>query len=309
MQNETIRNEKGQFKKGIFTANTTDLIGKKFGRLTVIKFDKVIDKNAYWLCQCECGKQCSAARRSLISGRKNSCGCLRSEIFKKNREPKCNGFKNLLNEKRGDFIIVDYKYKKETRYWKLECINCKSIRWVNTHKIKKYKGICLNCYRALNGQKKCKKCKQIKSVNEFNHTHHAKDGLTWQCKDCIKKELKITLPRRRKNTQNKRLNNPEWVLERIKIGAKTRNLEVTITLDDYINKYWNKPCYYCGDKTINGLDRVDNKLGYTNDNSVSCCPTCNRMKLTMKSKSFIIQSFKIANNIMDKIKQGKKIIL
>ena len=44
----------------------TDLTGKKFGRLTVIKFDKRVKETSknkkiyykyYWKCKCDCGKK------------------------------------------------------------------------------------------------------------------------------------------------------------------------------------------------------------------------------------------------------------
>jgi hypothetical protein len=44
----------------------------------------------------------------------------------------------------------------------------------------------------------------------------------------------------------------------------------------------NKECYLCGKKTDkqhkNGVDRVDNNLGYTVENIKPCCGECNYMK-------------------------------
>lgn len=39
-------------------------------------------------------------------------------------------------------------------------------------------------------------------------------------------------------------------------------------------------CFYCGDppSPVNGVDRVDNTRGYTEDNVVSCCRECNSAK-------------------------------
>ena len=54
------------------------MLGKKFGRLLVMYFDKV-DKNrmAYWGCVCDCGKRISVRGLSLRSGHTKSCGCIR----------------------------------------------------------------------------------------------------------------------------------------------------------------------------------------------------------------------------------------
>ena len=34
-----------------------DLVGQKFGRLTVVKFSHVRDSRTYWLCKCDCGTE------------------------------------------------------------------------------------------------------------------------------------------------------------------------------------------------------------------------------------------------------------
>lgn len=56
-----------------------NLIGEKFGRLTVLREDP--DKQyAYW-CQCDCGKIKSIYAKSLRSGSSKSCGCLQKELL------------------------------------------------------------------------------------------------------------------------------------------------------------------------------------------------------------------------------------
>lgn len=56
--------------------NKEDLIGKRFGKLVVIKFSHT-NKNyrSYWECKCDCGNIKIISRHSLISGRSKSCGC------------------------------------------------------------------------------------------------------------------------------------------------------------------------------------------------------------------------------------------
>ncbi|KAL6753706.1 hypothetical protein V8C86DRAFT_3139724 [Haematococcus lacustris] len=60
-----------------------------------------------------------------------------------------------------------------------------------------------------------------------------------------------------------------------------------------------EPCYYCnfvppdGD-TINGLDRVDSQLGYSDANTVACCPTCNIMKGERPAEEFLQKVRRIA---------------
>lgn len=60
-------------------------IGNRYGKLVVLERDlKKSKKNAYWLCQCDCGKQTTVLGTKLRKGETKSCGCLRSESAKKN---------------------------------------------------------------------------------------------------------------------------------------------------------------------------------------------------------------------------------
>ncbi|EPB8173207.1 hypothetical protein ACRTAL_002384 [Clostridium perfringens] len=58
-----------------------DLIGKKFGKLTVI--NKIEGKSKRrkkeYLCKCECGNEKIVCRDDLISSHTKSCGCLHKE--------------------------------------------------------------------------------------------------------------------------------------------------------------------------------------------------------------------------------------
>jgi hypothetical protein len=57
-----------------------DLIGQKFGRLTVIKrMEDTINKKATWLCRCDCGNSKVVIGQYLRKGPTKSCGCLQSE--------------------------------------------------------------------------------------------------------------------------------------------------------------------------------------------------------------------------------------
>lgn len=61
-----------------------NLVGKQFGRLTVIKYDGS-NKNgrALWLCQCDCGNTKTILGSSLLNGSTLSCGCYNKELVKK----------------------------------------------------------------------------------------------------------------------------------------------------------------------------------------------------------------------------------
>lgn len=54
-----------------------DLIGKKFGRLVVIRQENSNqNKKSRWLCKCDCGKKTIIIGSNLKNGHTQSCGCL-----------------------------------------------------------------------------------------------------------------------------------------------------------------------------------------------------------------------------------------
>lgn len=58
-----------------WTVTRTDLLGRRFGSLTVVAFDATIDGRPHWLCQCDCGAIASKKAKYLINGDTSSCGC------------------------------------------------------------------------------------------------------------------------------------------------------------------------------------------------------------------------------------------
>lgn len=67
--------------------NRIDLTGKKFGRLTVLKYGNCYtfpsgQKACQWDCLCECGKLVKVLSRGLKTGRTKSCGCWKKEYSK-----------------------------------------------------------------------------------------------------------------------------------------------------------------------------------------------------------------------------------
>jgi len=60
-----------------------DLVGEKYGRLTVVAFDRKQNKKTYWKCVCDCGLTVIATGNNLRSGNTKSCGCLHREIVSK----------------------------------------------------------------------------------------------------------------------------------------------------------------------------------------------------------------------------------
>jgi hypothetical protein len=78
-------------------------------------------------------------------------------------------------------------------------------------------------------------------------------------------------------------------------NLRARVMESTLTRQQH-DAICLGSCEYCGREAIptNGIDRVDNLIGYVDGNVVSCCKTCNYMKGTLCRESFIEQVARIA---------------
>lgn len=65
-------------KKNCKGGSFKDLTGKRFGRLTVIKYlqeNEREKKRKCWLCRCDCGNVKTYSADKIISGSTHSCGC------------------------------------------------------------------------------------------------------------------------------------------------------------------------------------------------------------------------------------------
>lgn len=60
------------------TKTTPNMIGQKYGKLTVIKRVGSRKGRSLWLCRCDCGREVEVPRDSLIRGNTKSCGCVLS---------------------------------------------------------------------------------------------------------------------------------------------------------------------------------------------------------------------------------------
>ena len=89
------------------------------------------------------------------------------------------------------------------------------------------------------------------------------------------------------------------IFSSMKHGAKRRKHEWQLTKEQ-MRTLTQQPCHYCGAEPnqgnyssarngvylYNGLDRVNNDLGYIIDNVVPCCGTCNAAKNTQTIEQF-----------------------
>lgn len=96
-------------------SNIIDLIGQKFGLLTVVErdFDR---KGGYWLCKCDCGNpQLISVRGSnLKSGNSKSCGCL-------SRAKSRAKVEDLTGHVFNHLTVIERDLSKKGTYWLCQC--------------------------------------------------------------------------------------------------------------------------------------------------------------------------------------------
>lgn len=93
-----------------------------------------------------------------------------------------------------------------------------------------------------------------------------------------------------------------------KKSARRRGFCFNIDFDNFISMC-QKPCCYCnkspskvikpssnGYFVYNGIDRVNNELGYVPGNCITCCTICNLMKLRLSQSQFLDHIKVIFNN-------------
>lgn len=129
-----------------------------------------------------------------------------------------------------------------------------------------------------------------------------KNGNTKSC-GCLTKEI----------NEEKRLPNNRGVINHIilqyKRHARDRGLYWGLSYEQ-VEEIINAPCFYCGTERSNhkvtknckegydhnGIDRIDSSKGYTPDNVVPCCKTCNRAKNNMDQMEFISWAQRVAKH-------------
>lgn len=98
-------------------------------------------------------------------------------------------------------------------------------------------------------------------------------------------------------------------------ARRYRSITVDISLEEYIAIVQAKECHYCNDNIFRssqgyGLDRKDNDLGYTLENSIPCCSHCNFFKGKFLSYAEMIGAIKLLQKLRKKLHiwEGFKLI-
>ena len=179
-------------------------------------------------------------------------------------------------------------------YLQRKCMKCIALNPLNSF----YNGShvyeridTLNKFEPVSYKIKCH-CNKIFTIRRDTLRNNINKDKKIQCRGCISKDNSLL------NREDIKNNQVTTLFERYSKNAKNRGYSFNLSIEIFKNLI-EKPCYYCGavdsdysHKTIkylkiNGIDRVNNDVGYELDNCVSCCKICNIMKQTLSEEIFL----------------------
>ena len=109
-------------------------------------------------------------------------------------------------------------------------------------------------------------------------------------KDRQKAMMKVQYSHLKRRHSNNQMSGEIIDFETFSLLSKSRckycGLEYSKEIEDRLNESKNKKRLSDEVLKINGIDRIDPSVGYTKENSVSCCKYCNFAKHTMNEDDF-----------------------
>jgi ribosomal protein S27E len=236
-----------------------DLTGQRFERLLVLERAerRYNTTNAFWKCQCDCGEITVVNSNALRRGKTKSCGCLSAENTGRRSKYDLHGRRfGMLS------VVSETEHPSARSHWRCLC-----------------------------------DCGQETTVQTANLT----SGHTRSC-GCYG---------RNKNLLPDSIGGFNRLLDKYKRRARKEGRDFQITAAEF-REITQQSCAYCGVPTTrisaaktagnhdqhayiyNGVDRVDNALGYVRGNCAPCCVRCNRMKRDMSLTDFLEHIRRIA---------------
>lgn len=96
-----------------------NLVGKVFGRLTVVKYLHTAPNGKVWKLKCECGQTTNKHTGALTTGNTRSCGCLKKEMVA------AKNFKHGFAPRDSESTAIYHAYWNARR----RCTNPKDRAW------------------------------------------------------------------------------------------------------------------------------------------------------------------------------------
>lgn len=284
------------------TIDIEGLAGSRFGKLVILKFLRRDAKSQIYVrCLCDCGKEIETQYGKLKIGATLSCGCTRNVKY-----PIVDGSKEC-GVCHQWFPVEEFLRKGCSINNK--CKACtKKMANIRYHRNKGAKGI----------RDKSPYDKELlgRRFGKLLVTSFVKSGPNGQsffsCKcdcgaDCVVRRNNLVRgmtsscgcsptgrPAPAHGTAVNRL------FRSYAASAKKRNILFDLTID-YFMALTSSDCAYCGASPAkrttdsrgnngyahNGIDRIDNTMGYVEGNVTPCCTTCNYAKRQMTVLEFI----------------------
>jgi hypothetical protein len=225
------------------TGKVENLIGRKFGRLTVVaRAENDRHKKTRWRCLCDCGKESVHGRQELCKKDAQSCGCLRQELTSVRAAR--TGLEGLV-------VGLLTVQRRVGRQWECSC-RCGNTKYLATKDLNGLRYNSCGCMAGrwaedqqalwLKRRFSAYKSNAKKDSREFNLSLTEFDSITKQvCHYCGQQDTFT-----RGDTRGYR-----------------KQREPVISA----------PFYRVG------VDRIDSSQGYNINNVVPCCRMCNKMKM------------------------------
>lgn len=189
-------------------------------------------------------------------------------------------------------IYYDEEKEKNIKYCDIErgCFSlcsegystCESCRKATYEKEKARKGSRVKLHNAieLNPNASLQICIKCGCEYEQFNTRHRKPSM--KCQKCSQIQINQDAKRadRVRNYKNENFIGLENYFAKYVKSASLRNYTMNINFEEF-KTLVNMPCYYCLHKVeneVNGIDRLNNDIGYETENCVPCCEICNMMK-------------------------------
>lgn len=100
-------------------------IGKRFGRLVVLKEERLEkdSKKLSYRCKCDCGKKCVVRAKLLRNGTTQSCGCLWKEAIYEAQDKKASVTDPKQGDRFGHLTVIEM-VKKDAMAQHTRCVKC-----------------------------------------------------------------------------------------------------------------------------------------------------------------------------------------
>ena len=214
----------------------SELIGRVFGRLTVVDYGYRESHSYYWKCECSCSNKTIvyATAHALASGNTRSCGCLKKELLSEKYSKYHVG--DIV---KGCELIDIIGNKHGSPLWKVKCCDCgENLEYTSKQLTTRKDNRCYDCiYPNLVGE-------------DFGRLHvdaripDKKNKWLYVCTCSCNEHNTITVPRcslTRGTTQScgclKKEKNVEWGKQLRQLYPSTKKENVYIDKGNYVVGY------------------------------------------------------------------------